>query len=63
MGPELIGDELSPSNGGGWSELHLECVHRQITFVVHDYTCSLAFKPNEPKTLLCSAELSSKNSI
>ena len=22
--------------GGGGSELHLECVRRQITFVVHD---------------------------
>ena len=55
MGPELIGDELSPSSGGGWwwwwgwSELYLECVHRQITYVVHDYICPLAFKPNEPK--------------
>ena len=52
MGPELVGDDLSPSSGGGWwwgsSELHLESVHRQITFVVHDYIWSLAFKPNEP---------------
>ena len=35
----------------GWSELHLECVYRQITFVVHDYICSLALKPNVPKTV------------
>ena len=46
MGPKLIGDDLYPSRvgmgvgwvlvGGGWSEVHLECVHRQITFAIHD---------------------------
>ena len=28
---------LEGVGGGWWSELHLECVHRQITFVVRDY--------------------------
>ena len=40
MGPGLIGADSSPSSGGGgggWSKLHLECVRRQITFVVHDF--------------------------
>ena len=42
-GPELIGDNLSPSSwewgcrwwvvgGGSWCVLRLKCVHRQITF-------------------------------
>ena len=41
MRAELIGADLSPSSGVGggvgWSEFHLECVHRQITFVVYNY--------------------------
>ena len=34
-----------------WSVLRLECVHRQITVVVHDYTCSLALKTSEPQKI------------
>ena len=32
-----------------WCVLCLECVHRHITFVVHDLICSLSLKINEPK--------------